>query len=57
VFAQAYNKGESFVQEFDNINVGLKSSSVPDNGSNLASLGLASLGLVVFRKKIQAVTA
>lgn len=51
VFVEAYNKGDNFVQEFDNINVGLKSGApVPDNGSTFASLGLASLGLLVIRK-------
>jgi hypothetical protein len=57
VFAEAYNKGDSFVQEFDNINVGLKSSSVPDNGGTLGMLAAASTVGFFVRRKIEAVTA
>lgn len=57
VFAEAYNKGDNFVQEFDNINVGLKSSSVPDGGSTFGMLAAASTVGFVLRRKLEVVTA
>lgn len=55
--AYALSGGIKVVEADIRINLGKGGAPVPDNGTTLTSFGLASLGLIVFRKKLTAVAA